>query len=169
MQLVPMKKLLLVVLGLILAVNTATAQENAESPPSTEPVETTEDYKVYGSKFPDDAQFFALGYLIRNSKVFQEQEIATSGTIKQVCQKKGCFFILNNGENEARITFKDYEFFIPTNTAGKEVRLVGTFDVKELSEDEAKHYAEDADEDPDEVEGQQVEYQIEATSVKIFE
>lgn len=75
---------------------------------------------------------------------------------------------MNDGENEARITFKDYEFFIPTNIAGKEVRLVGTFDVKELSEDEAKHYAEDADEDPDEVEGQQAEYQIEAASVKIF-
>lgn len=163
-----MKKILLVVFGLLFVANIAIAQESDEVVQLSEPVETGEDYEVYGSEFPDDAQFFTPGYLIRNSNVFEGQEIATRGTIKQVCQKKGCFFILTDGENEARVTFKDYDFFIPTNTAGKEVRLVGTFDIKELSEDEAKHYAEDADEDPNDVEGRQVEYQIVATSVKIY-
>lgn len=164
-----MKKILLVIFGLLFAVNIAVAQENDKVVRLSEPVETGEDYEVFGSEFPDDAQFFALGYLVRNSNVFEGQEIATSGTIKQVCQKKGCFFILTDGKNEARITFKDYEFFIPTNSAGKEVRLVGTFDVKELSEEEGRHYAKDAEEDLDELKGQQVEYQIEASTVKIFE
>lgn len=161
-----MKKIVL--FGLLFSVNIAISQESDEVVQLSEPVETGEDYEVYGSEFPDDAQFFALGYLIRNSNVFEGQEVATRGTIKQVCQKKGCFFILTDGENEVRITFKDYEFFIPTNSAGKEVRLIGTFDVKELSEDEAKHYAEDADEDPDKIEGRQVDYHIVATSVKIY-
>lgn len=164
-----MKKILLVIFGLLFAVNIAVAQENDKVVRLSEPVETGEDYEVFGSEFPDDAQFFALGYLVRNSNVFEGQEIATSGTIKQVCQKKGCFFILTDGKNEARITFKDYEFFIPTNSAGKEVRLVGTFDVKELSEEEGRHYAKDAEEDLDELKGQQVEYHIEASTVKIFE
>lgn len=169
MLMVPMKKILLVILGLIVAVNTTVAQKNDDMSQRSEPIETGEDYEVFGSEFPDDAQYFALGYLIRNSNVFEGQEVATRGNIKQVCQKKGCFFILTDGENEARVTFEDYDFFIPTNSAGKEVRLIGTFDVKELSEDKAKHYAEDADEDPDKVEGQQVEHQIEASTVKIFE
>lgn len=168
MLLVIMKKILLVTLGLVIAVNIAFAQKSDEVVQLSEPVESGEDYEVYGAEFPDDAQFFALGYLIRNSNIFQEQEIATSGTIKQVCQKKGCFFLLTDGENEARITFKDYEFFIPTNSAGNMVRLVGEFKVNELSEEKARHYAEDANKRADGISGAKTEYNIVATSVKIL-
>lgn len=145
------------------------AQDKGDEPTLAEPIETAENYKVYGSEFPDDAKHFALGYLIRNSNVFKGQKIATTGTIKQVCQKKGCFFILSDGENEARITFKDYSFFIPTDAAGQDVRLIGTFQAKKLSEEQAKYYAEDVGEDPDYVDAKNKEYGIVASSVKIME
>lgn len=164
-----MKNVLLLILTILTFTSIIHAQEK-DNDVNPEPVETGENYEVYGSEFPDDAQFFALNYLIENSNIFNGQQVATTGKIKQVCQKKGCFFILTNedGDRNARITFQDYEFFIPTNSAGNKVRLVGEFKIKELSEEKDKHYAEDVGEDPEEIEGAQQEYGLTATSVKII-
>lgn len=165
-----MKNVLLLILATFTIVNLTTAQEKEDHKKLSDPVETGENYEVYGSEFPDDVQYFALNYLIENSSIFDGQQVATSGIIKEVCQKKGCFFILTNEDEDrnARITFKDYEFFVPTNSAGNRVRLVGEFRIKELSEEKAKHYAEDAGEDPKNIEGPQQEYGLIATSVKII-
>lgn len=164
-----MKNVLLAIVAIFTISNITIAQEK-DSDVNPEPVETGENYEVYGNEFPDDAQYFALNYLIENSSIFEGQQVATTGKIKEVCQKKGCFFILTNEDEDrsARITFKDYEFFIPTNSAGNKVRLVGEFKVNELSEEKAKHYAEDAGEDPEDIEGAQQEYGLIATSVKII-
>lgn len=163
-----MKKLTLLIFCFLVAINLSHAQnDNDEIVKLSEPVEKGENYEVYGSEFPDDAQYFALGYLIRNSNIFKGQEIATKGTIKQVCQKKGCFFILEDGENEARVTFKDYQFFIPTDAAGAHAELVGIFRVKERSEEQAKHYAEDAGKNSTDIKGAGMEFNIVASSVKI--
>ena len=134
----------------------------------SDPVESTAEYEVYGSEFESSKKAMTLKKLITNSDSYTDKKIVAKGTIKQVCQKKGCFFILADEENTARITFKDYSFFIPTNTAGKKVMLQGTFNVKELSEEKAKHYAKDAGEDPDKIDGPQKEYSLVATSVKIM-
>lgn len=132
------------------------------------PVESTEQYEVYGSEFEASQQPLALETLLAKSDTYKNQQVLASGQIKQVCQKKGCFFILADGENEARITFKDYSFFIPTNSAGKKVVVEGSFNVKELTEQKAKHYAKDAGQDPRKVKGPQEEYSLVATSVKIM-
>lgn len=165
-----MKHFAIIIVGLLFAVNIGVAQNSEEKPQLSEPVETGDNYKVYGSEFPDDAQFFAPGYLIKNSGIFKGQTVATTGTIKQVCQKKGCFFMLPAGDDKnIRVIFKDYKFFIPTDAAGSKVQLKGILKVKELSEDQAKHYVEDSGGDPDEIESGKKEYNLVASSVKIIE
>lgn len=164
-----MKYCATLILGILCLTNIGMAQNGNEAKQLSEPVATGENYKVYGSEFPDDAQFFAPEYLIENSNVFKAQEVVTKGTIKQVCQKKGCFFMLSAGDKDIRITFKDYKFFIPTDAAGAQVQLKGVFKVKPLTEDQAKHYAEDAGENPDKIEMAEKEYNLVANSVKIFD
>lgn len=164
-----MRYLATIIIGILFITNIGVAQNADEAPQLAEPVETGENHKVYGSEFPNDAQFFAPGYLVRNSNVFKGQTVATRGTIKQVCQKKGCFFMLSAGDEDIRVTFKDYKFFIPTDAAGSQVQLTGVFKVKELTEDQAKHYAEDAGKDTADVKGTGQEYNVVATSVKIFD
>lgn len=149
--------------------NLAIAQNADKDTALAEPVAMGENYNVYGSEFPEKVKFFAPGYLLKNANVFNGEKVAARGKIKQVCQKKGCFFILSARDQSIRVTFKDYSFFIPKDSAGKDVQLVGKFRVKELSEEQAKHYAKDAGEDPDEVEGDRKEYEVVATSVKIFD
>lgn len=134
----------------------------------SDPVEETEQYEVYGSEFETSKQPLTLEKLLAESDSYKDQKVVAKGQTKQVCQKKGCFFILADGNREARITFKDYSFFTPTNSAGKKVVLKGTFNVKELSEKKARHYAKDAGEDPEKVKGPQEEYSLVATSVKIM-
>ncbi len=164
-----MKYFATLIVGLLFAANLGFAQNADKSKQLSEPVESGENYKVYGSEFPDEVKFFSPGYLVRNANVFKGQQVATRGEIKQVCQKKGCFFMLSAGEKNIRVTFKDYKFFIPTDAVGSQVQLTGVFRVKELTKDQAKHYAEDAGKDTVDVEGVGQEYNIVATSVKIVE
>ena len=66
-------------------------------------------------------------------------------TIREVCQKKGCWMTLDLGnEAESFVKFKDYGFFVPKNAQNHEVIVSGKAFVNELSVDEQKHYAQDS-------------------------
>lgn len=163
-----MKKFLLATISMFVLANIGIAQDEVLR--LSEPIETGENYEMFGSMVDfDSKQTIALSKLIQSSDKFKGKRVIADGTIKQVCQKKGCFFILADGNNQARITFKDYSFFIPTNSAGRYVKIAGSFNVKELSEREAKHYAKDAGKDPEKINGPQKEYSLVATSVKIVD
>lgn len=133
----------------------------------SDPVVETETYEVFGEEVEEWGQTQTLASLISSQDTYSGQEIMLETEVAEVCQKKGCFFIAQQEDQTARITFKDYEFFIPTDAQGKKVTLKGIFSVKELTEKQAKHYAEDAGTNPDSVKGPQREYSIVATSVKI--
>lgn len=75
-----------------------------------------------------------------------------SGEIKEVCTKKGCWFAMElpNGES-MRVTFKDYGFFIPTNSQGFPIVLEGVATLTETDVETLKHYAEDQGKSKEEV------------------
>lgn len=158
---------LLFLFGTVVAQNTE-AQTNKDYIQLSDPVAETEAYRVFGSSFDNELPGVSLDDLIDKAEKFNGRTVSTEGKIKQVCQKKGCFFMLETDKQQVRISFKDYSFFIPTNTAGSMVKLNGTFDVKTISEKDAKHYAEDAGNDPDAITGPQEEYALVATSVVIY-
>jgi len=64
------------------------------------------------------------------------------------------------------VSFKDYGFFIPTDSGGKNVLLLGTFSRTSVSKEEAEHYATDlggtADSSPEDF-----QYSIVASAVQI--
>ena len=45
----------------------------------------------------------------------------------------------SEGGPGVRVTFKDYGFFVPTDSAGARARIQGTVEVTELSAAEAEH------------------------------
>lgn len=72
-------------------------------------------------------------------------QVAFTSTIKEVCQKKGCWMQVDlDQEKSGFIRFKDYGFFAPMNAAGHEVVMQGKAFVSVVSIDELKHYAKDA-------------------------
>ncbi|WP_421774678.1 DUF4920 domain-containing protein [Gracilimonas sp.] len=160
-----MKKIFIPVFLMLLS--TSLFAQEAEVIRLSEPVQQTDAYEVFGSEVEQWNEATSLISLIESEEELSGKEVTVETEIAKVCQKKGCFFVANQDGYSARITFKDYGFFIPTDSQGKTVKLVGTFTVKELSEEQAKHYAEDAGEDADAIEGPQKEYSIVATSVMI--
>ena len=74
------------------------------------------------------------------------------GKIKEVCQMKGCWMnvILDNQE-EVFVRFKDYGFFVPMDSADKDVILNGVVFLEEISVEDQKHYAKDRGDSPDEI------------------
>jgi hypothetical protein len=69
--------------------------------------------------------------------------IRMDGYIDDVCLKKGCWMVMRDGDAEVRVKFKDYSFFVPRDSKGREVIVEGILTEKTISEEEAKHYAEE--------------------------
>ena len=158
-------KNLFLTLSIILISTAALAQTSSDVIRLSEPVQATESYEVFGAEIDvESLDPISLTELINGEEA---EEITLLTSVSEVCAKKGCFFIAQDGDLTARITFKDYGFFIPTDSQGKEVILVGDFSVETLTEEKAKHYAEDAGQDASEIKGEQKEYSIVATSIVV--
>jgi len=132
----------------------------------SEPVAVTDTHEMFGAMLPEKGTPLSLGDLVKDDDKYQDQEVLVATRIAKVCQKKGCFFVATEGAATARVSFKDYGFFIPTDSGGKDVLMLGTFSREEVSKKEAEHYAKDLGEatasDPE-----QFKYSIVASAVKI--
>jgi hypothetical protein len=77
--------------------------------------------------------------------------VIVEGTITEVCQMKGCWMRVADGQNELFVRFQDYSFFVPMNAMGHDIVMHGTAVETELSVEELRHYAEDAGKSPEEI------------------
>jgi hypothetical protein len=132
----------------------------------SEPVLVTETHEVFGAMLPEQGTPISLANLIRHNDKYDGQEVLLTTRIAKVCQKKGCFFVATEGPATARVSFKDYGFFIPTDSGGKDVLLLGTFSRQEVSKKEAEHYAADLGE-ASASSPEQFQYSIIASAVQI--
>lgn len=106
-------------------------------------------YETYGAELNPNDNLSTEVFLAEVSE--EEKPFKIKGTVQEVCQSKGCWMTLKNDQNESiRVTFKDYGFFVPKDLAGREVIIEGNATLKELEEDMAKHYADDAGKEYDE-------------------
>jgi len=133
----------------------------------SEPVETGDGYEVFGAPVDAAGKPQRLAQIIAGGDEYAGRLVHATATVSQVCQKKGCFFVAQDGDAVARVTFVDYSFFVPTDAGGKDVTIVGTFNRKLISEAQARHFAEDVGQDPAKIVGPREEYSIVATSVVI--
>ncbi len=70
--------------------------------------------------------------------------ILVSGKVEEVCQMKGCWMTIDNGEGQKiRVRFKDYAFFVPMNISGWTAYVQGSAHFDTTSVAMLKHYAED--------------------------
>ncbi|MBS1149146.1 MAG: hypothetical protein H6Q89_844 [Myxococcaceae bacterium] len=83
-----------------------------------------------------------LAALLKDPAASEGKTVALEGKVRKACEKKGCWMELaveDKGPG-VRVTFKDYGFFVPLDSAGSTVKLEGVVSTKELSEDKVKHY-----------------------------
>lgn len=96
-----------------------------------------------------------------------EEPVLVSGEVSSVCQSKGCWMVIKDGDKQARVLMKDHKFAVPMDGQGKKAVVEGTVEEKTLSEAQVKHIEKDAGRDPDAVSGERTEYILTATGVRL--
>ncbi|MEW5743529.1 MAG: DUF4920 domain-containing protein [Myxococcota bacterium] len=87
-------------------------------------------------------ELVAFEKLLASPKEYDGKTVALEAKVRQACTKKGCWMELaaNDKSPGVRVTFKDYGFFVPLDSAGSTAKVEGTVKVAELSPEKAKHY-----------------------------
>jgi hypothetical protein len=109
----------------------------------------------------------ALDALLADPSKYDGKDISLKGNVRQACTRKGCWMELSPSQSGAgvRITFKDYGFFVPLDSAGSTATVEGRVKVATLSEDKAKHYASEGAKVPEAKDGAVKEVQMVAVGV----
>jgi len=108
------------------------------------------------------ADYASFGATITDENVMAVQELSSmatdsaytkvTGKIVEVCQAKGCWMTLDLGGGQTmRVTFKDYGFFVPKDSKGKEVVIEGAAMKTMTSVEDLQHYAKDAGKSAEEI------------------
>jgi hypothetical protein len=110
-----------------------------------------------------------LADVVQQPERFGDQPILLRGRIVDVCQHKGCWTLLRDGDATVRVRFKDYAFFLPTDCVGEEALVEGVVTIEIVSEETARHRASESRfEDPGRVEGPQREVTFTASGVRLL-
>jgi hypothetical protein len=113
-----------------------------------------------------------LGTVLSGPSEFAGRNVIVEGAVRQACTRRGCWMELAESLDKSRpgcrVTFKDYGFFVPTDSAGKKARVQGQVQVKTVEASSVKHMEEEgahfASKNPD---GSANEVRIVATGVEL--
>ncbi len=124
--------------------------------------------QAFGDVMPTEAEAMSLKEAIASLGEDSQATVKVMGKVTEVCQAKGCWMILVDGDTYARITFKDYGFFVPIETSMQRTVVYGVLSEHVLSGEQAAHYAQDAGAKSTlELEGEVREYSLVASSVQL--
>ena len=113
------------------------------------------------------AESISIDAVAKDPKSFDGKTVQVTGTVNGVCVKKGCWMTIAGQDpaTRARVTFKDYGFFVPLDSAATQGRIEGVVSLKTMSHDERAHLAEDGGKSIDEI--PEHELRVEATAVEL--
>lgn len=101
--------------------------------------------KTFGAEITDEG-YVTLDQATTMLEGVDSLPLKLAGTVKEVCQNKGCWMnvVSESGESQPIfVKFKDYAFFVPKDCAGKKVVMEGIAYREVTPVDELRHYAED--------------------------
>ena len=105
-----------------------------------------------GEPIAADLAFVSADDLATRADELDGQAVAVEGTVREVCQMKGCWLTLDNAAGETiRVAVPkdadgEYLYTFPMDTAGRPARLAGTVTVEDTDVETLRHLAEDAGE-----------------------
>lgn len=122
----------------------------------------------FGAAF-SKAKLVTLKEVTAKADKYNGKTVKLKGTIKDVCQREGCWLVLTEGEHEVRVSMKDHKFTVPKDSGNKSVIVEGVIEKKTITEEMARHYAEESAGkiDPNSIKGPQVVIAMTATGVRI--
>ncbi len=128
----------------LLVITCCIGQTHANEPIRlSQPISSDTTSETFGAPLDLSLPMVELKSLMQNAEQKLGEKHLIFTKIAKVCQKKGCFFIAQQDDMVVRVSFKDYGFFIPTDSSNKPVMMSGELVKVEVSQDKAEHYNAD--------------------------
>ena len=110
----------------------------------------------------------ALADVLANPERYAKEPVLIHGRLTDVCQRKGCWTVIQDAGAQVRVRFKDYGFFLPVDSTGREAFVEGVAVVETLSEKQARHQeSESRHGNPDAVKGPRRQVGFTASGVRL--
>jgi Domain of unknown function (DUF4920) len=100
------------------------------------------DATPYGKPLPEGAST-PIAQAIAAFDAHAGKPARFSGRIAQVCQAKGCWVVLEDDGQTARVMFADHAFNVPKDSAGR-AEVHGVLSRKQLTPAQIEHLKEDS-------------------------
>lgn len=115
----------------------------------------------------------ALADVLKSPDKFAEQSVLVEGQVRQACTRKGCWMELSEAGDPAapgcRVTFKDYGFFVPTDSAGSKARVEAKVESKLVKPELVAHLESEGAKFADKAaDGSAHEVRLVATGVELW-
>jgi hypothetical protein len=95
---------------------------------------------TYGSAMPE-GKAQPIAAVMADADAQAGRTLKVEGRITQVCQKTGCWLMLDNAGQGVRVRTQ-HEFFVPKDASGQAI-VHGELTPTELTEAQARHYVDD--------------------------
>jgi hypothetical protein len=126
---------------------------------------------TYGSEFSPE-KVTELPTVFSQFDQYSGKTIHLKARVTNVCRTKGCWMALaSDVDDEVRVRFKDYGFFVPVSLVGKDVIVEGAIKRELIEKELAQHFKEDAgasEEEIAQVTGPVYEYTFTASGVRVL-
>jgi len=98
--------------------------------------------KVFGAPI-SAGPVLSLADVLASPERFRDQAITVEGHVRSACTRRGCWMEVAQSADPklpgCRVTFKDYGFFVPTDSAGSRAKVQGTLGVNTLPAERVAH------------------------------
>ncbi len=125
------------------------------------------DGTLYGEDIDAAQPVLKIADIYANLDAYQNKLVVVEGNVTEVCQSMGCWTMISDGKNEIR-SMTLHKFFLPKDMKNVKAVVQGEFEVKEITEEQAKHFAEESGKNADNIKGPQKLYRIKAAGIKIL-
>jgi hypothetical protein len=120
-----------------------TAQKSAPAVSAVAPsAAPAGEHKRFGEPINPGAAI-ALGEVLAKPDDFANRSVTIEAKVRRNCTRRGCWMELAQTLDPAlpgcRVTFKDYGFFVPLDSAGSTAKVQGTVEVTRVAPEEVAH------------------------------
>jgi hypothetical protein len=116
-----------------------------------------------------------LSDVLKSPDKFADRSVLVEGEVRRACTRKGCWMELSEAQaatgqgQGCRVTFKDYGFFVPTDSAGSKARVEAKVESKIIKPSLVAHLEEEGAQFPDKAaDGSAREVRLVATGVELW-
>jgi hypothetical protein len=114
---------------------------DSPKPQAASPAPARETQRFGAPITPGDA--LPLGRVLEKPDAYSGKTVIVEAKVRRNCTRRGCWMELADGLDPTlpgcRVTFKDYGFFVPLDSAGSTARVQGDVEVETVAAPEVAH------------------------------